>query len=156
MSYRLSKYLKQLGLLILTLRSHDKIMALCSACNLTVTGILDFVHRPEFQITREHWVSETGPVSFFRRAEWETYSVGAIMKRKVERLMLALSKRPNRVGYSFPSPEDGNGPGFRYTCFLVFRIFGRWTKSTNPVILNIIHHRLLVCRLLAYFLYNKM
>jgi hypothetical protein len=30
------------------------------------TGFMDFVHRPEFQMTRKHDVSETGPVSVFR------------------------------------------------------------------------------------------
>jgi hypothetical protein len=30
--------------------------------NLRITGFLDFVHRPDLYITRQHKVSETGPV----------------------------------------------------------------------------------------------
>jgi hypothetical protein len=30
------------------------------------SGLLDFVHRPDFSITRKHNVSETGVVSVFR------------------------------------------------------------------------------------------
>jgi hypothetical protein len=40
-----------------------------------------------------------------------------------------------------PSPEDGNRPSFRNVVFSSFWNTGRWTKSKNPVILNVIHHR---------------
>jgi hypothetical protein len=33
---------------------------------LGITGFMDFVHTPEFQITIEHNVSETGSVSILR------------------------------------------------------------------------------------------
>jgi hypothetical protein len=43
---------------------------------LRITGFVDFVHSPEFQITRKHNVSETGYVTVFRLGEGDTCSVG--------------------------------------------------------------------------------
>jgi hypothetical protein len=43
-----------------------------------ITGSVDFVHRPELEITGKHNVSETGSVSVFRRREGDTYSVGSL------------------------------------------------------------------------------
>jgi hypothetical protein len=43
-----------------------------------ITGFLDFVHRPEFFITRKHNVTETGSVSILRRGKIDTYSVGSL------------------------------------------------------------------------------
>jgi hypothetical protein len=44
----------------------------------TITGFVDFVHRPEFEITWKHSASETGPVSIFWWGEGDTYSVGCL------------------------------------------------------------------------------
>jgi hypothetical protein len=51
----------------------------------------------------------------------------------VQLLRLALSKESNRIGVSFPSPEDGNRPSFR-NVFLFIYNSERWTKSRNLVI----------------------
>jgi hypothetical protein len=53
-------------------------------------------------------------------------------------LRLALSKRPNRVGVSLSSPEDGNRYSFQNVVFSSFENSGLWTKSRIPVILNVI------------------
>jgi hypothetical protein len=39
------------------------------------------------------------------------------------------------------SPEDGNRSSFRNVVFSCIYNSRRWTKPTNPVILNVIHHR---------------
>jgi hypothetical protein len=58
----------------------------------------------------------------------------------VQWLSLALSKRPNRVSPS-PHLKTETDP-FPKRCFVVIQNSGRWTKSTNPMILSIIHqHR---------------
>jgi hypothetical protein len=41
---------------------------------LGITGFLDFVHRPEFQITRKRNVSETESLCVFKRGQGDTYS----------------------------------------------------------------------------------
>jgi hypothetical protein len=53
--------------------------------------------------------SETGPASVFRRGGADTHSVGS----------LRISKGPNRVGVSFPSPEEETGPVSGTLCSLV-------------------------------------
>jgi hypothetical protein len=55
-----------------------------------------------------------------------------------ERLKLALSNGPNRVGVSLPSPEEGNNPVSETLGFLDGYNSGRWTKSINSVILSVI------------------
>jgi hypothetical protein len=55
--------------------------------------------------------------------------------------MLVLSKGPNRVGVSFPHLRTKTDPVFETLCFLVIQNSGRWTKSSNPVVLGVIHHR---------------
>jgi hypothetical protein len=60
---------------------------------------------------------------------------------EVQWLRLALSKGPNRVGVSFPSPEDGNRSRFRNFLFsscLQFRTMNKFHKPSYSVI----HHRL--------------
>jgi hypothetical protein len=52
---------------------------------------------------------------------------------------LTLSKRPNRVGDSFPSPEDGNRSSFLNVVFSSIYSSERWTKYRNPGILNCSH-----------------
>jgi hypothetical protein len=45
--------------------------------------------------------------------------------------MLALSKRPNRVGVSLLSPEDGNRPSFRnvvFSSYLEFQTIDKMHK----------------------------
>jgi hypothetical protein len=48
---------------------------------------------------------------------------------------------PDRVGVSFPSPEDGNRSSLRYVVFSSILNSGRWTKSRNPVILSVKQYR---------------
>jgi hypothetical protein len=43
-----------------------------------ITGFVDFVHRPEFEITRKHSFSETGSVSIFKWREGDKYSNGPL------------------------------------------------------------------------------
>jgi hypothetical protein len=45
-----------------------------------IIGIVDFDHRPEFQISRRHNVSKTGSVSTFRCGKGDTCSVGSFRK----------------------------------------------------------------------------
>jgi hypothetical protein len=52
-----------------------------------------------------------------------------------------FSKVPNRVDVSLPSPEDGNRSSFRNVVFSCTWNTGRWTKSRNPLILSVVHHR---------------
>jgi hypothetical protein len=49
-------------------------------------------------------------------------------------------RRPNRVRVSLLSAEDGNRSRFETLCFLIVYNSGRWAKSINPLILNVIHH----------------
>jgi hypothetical protein len=73
--------------------------------------------------TRKHNVSETGFGSVLRwRDRWW--------------LRLALSKAPNRVGFSLLTPEDGNRSSFRNVVFSIIYNPRRWTKPRSPVILN--------------------
>jgi hypothetical protein len=76
---------------------------------------VDFAHRPDFCTTRKHKVLETGS--------------GSVLSP-----CLALSKGPNRVGVSLPSPEDGNRSSFRNVVFSSYLEFGTMDKPTNPVI----------------------
>jgi hypothetical protein len=46
---------------------------------LRITGVLDFVHRPEFK-KLENAVLETGSASILRRKEEDAYSVGPLRK----------------------------------------------------------------------------
>jgi hypothetical protein len=45
-----------------------------------------------------------------RERETDRLALLGLLERasNIQRLRLALSKRPNRVGVFFPSPEDGN------------------------------------------------
>jgi hypothetical protein len=47
-------------------------------------------------------------------------------------LKLAPSKRPNRVGVSLPSPEDGTGSSFRNVAFWNYLGFRTTNKVHNP------------------------
>jgi hypothetical protein len=49
---------------------------------------------------------------------------------------VALSKGPNRVGVSVPSPEEGKRSSFRNVVIPSIYNSGRWTKSRNPLILR--------------------
>jgi hypothetical protein len=107
-------------------------------------GVLDFFHRPKNKITGIKITMFRKlvllPSSGDMRGEGRnTYSVGS-------RLRLALSKGPNRVGVPpFPlfSPEDGSRTSFRNVVILtvIILFFGRWEKSKNPLLHNIIHRR---------------
>jgi hypothetical protein len=39
------------------------------------------------------------------------------------------------------SPEDGNRSSFRIAVFSSIQNSGEWTKSRNPVVVSVIHHR---------------
>jgi hypothetical protein len=55
-------------------------------------------------------------------------------------LRLALSNKPNRVGYFNPYPEEQSRSRFWNTVFFcVFQNTRWWTKSKNPVILTTIN-----------------
>jgi hypothetical protein len=59
----------------------------------------------------------------------------------VEWLRLALSKGPNRVGVSLHLRTETD-PVSERSCFSSnYFESGRWTKSENPVIMCVIHHR---------------
>jgi hypothetical protein len=48
--------------------------------------------------------------------------------------MLPLSKGPNRLGVSLPSPKDVNGPSFRnfvFSSYLEFRTMGKLQKPND-------------------------
>jgi hypothetical protein len=66
--------------------------------SLIITGFLDFIHRPKFQITRKLNVLETESVSVFRWRERDTYLVASLEQW----LRLVLSMRPNRIGGCLP------------------------------------------------------
>jgi hypothetical protein len=86
--------------------------------------------------TRTHNVSETGSVS--RETTTLLCSLERASNDWVQWLRLALSKEPNRVGVSLPSPEEGNRSSSRNVVFPSTYDFGRWEKSRNPVILSIL------------------
>jgi hypothetical protein len=67
---------------------------------------------------------------------------GTITENEVEiyATNLVLSKGPN-WGVFPPSPEDGNRSSFCNVVFSSLYNTWRWTKSNNPVILSVIHHR---------------
>jgi hypothetical protein len=85
-----------------------------------ITGFLDFVHRPVFWKTREHNVSGTGSVSFFRWA-------------RVTQECRCLSLTWGQKKIHFPKS---------YVLSSFFKILDDGHKSKNPVILSVIHHRL--------------
>jgi hypothetical protein len=58
--------------------------------------------------------------------------------------MFSLSKGPNRVGISLPSPKDRNRSSFRNGVFSSIWNSRRWLEPRNPVILSTarMHYRL--------------
>jgi hypothetical protein len=95
---------------------------------LRITGFLDSVHRPVFQITRKHDVSETGSVSVFR---WGRETPTLLV---IQWLRLALSKEPNRVCVYLLSHEDGNWSSFRnvvFSSYLEFRTMDEVQKPSD-------------------------
>jgi hypothetical protein len=56
---------------------------------------------------------------------------------------ITSSFQGNQQNRCLPSPEDGNRSSFRNVVFLSPNSLesGRWTKSENPLILCVIHHR---------------
>jgi hypothetical protein len=59
----------------------------------------------------------------------------------VQWLWLVISKWPHRAGVFLLSLEDGNSFRFRNVVSSSIYKSGRWTKSRNPVILSVMHHR---------------
>jgi hypothetical protein len=47
---------------------------------LRITGLMDFVHPPDFEITRKHNVSENESTSALRWREGDTCSIGSIRR----------------------------------------------------------------------------
>jgi hypothetical protein len=75
---------------------------------------MDSVHLPGFLIQRKYNVSET---------MFPSSGEGRDTPNLDQWLRLALSKGLNRVRFSVPSPEDGNGSQFPKRCpFFVLRI----------------------------------
>jgi hypothetical protein len=64
------------------------------------------------------------------------------MFQKLDLFPLGLSKGPNRVGVS-PHVRLETDPVSEKSCFYLLNSLqsGRWTKSENPLILCVIHHR---------------
>jgi hypothetical protein len=87
----------------------------------TVTGLMDFVHRPEFLITRKRNVSGTGCVSVSRWVE-----------ENIQWSRLVLSEGPNKVGVSLPSPVDGNRSSFRNVVFSIYLEFRTMDQVPKP------------------------
>jgi hypothetical protein len=56
-------------------------------------------------------------------------------------LRLALSKEPNRVAVSLPSPEEGNRSSFRNAVFqyLEFRTMDKVQKPSNSKLIVLVH-----------------
>jgi hypothetical protein len=67
--------------------------------------------------------------------------IASVSDMGVQWLRLALSKGPNRVGVSLHLRMETD-PVSEMSCFSSNYLKpGRWTKSENPVILCVIHHR---------------
>jgi hypothetical protein len=86
--------------------------------------------------------SETGygNWAFIRQQKEIPALLGPLERTVVE--VSSFSKRPNRVGVSFPSPEDGKKLSSRNIVFFTYLVIyksGRWTESR--VTLRVIHHR---------------
>jgi hypothetical protein len=56
-------------------------------------------------------------------------------------MKLALSEEPYILGVSSSHPRTEADQVSEKLCSLVFYNTGRWTKSKNPVILSVMHHR---------------
>jgi hypothetical protein len=90
-----------------------------SILNPRNTEFMDFVHRPEFKITREHSVVDLFPSSSARRDS----------RTLTQWLTLVLSKGPNREVVSPLSPEDGNRFSFRNVLFSIYLEFWMMGKA---------------------------
>jgi hypothetical protein len=82
-------------------------------------------------------------VSEFRKANADVmrHEINELTSINGQLLRLALSKEPNRVCVSLPSPEDGYDLVSETLCFLFSHNSGRWKKFTNPVIPKIKQER---------------
>jgi hypothetical protein len=67
---------------------------------------------------------------------------------RVQWLTLVLSKRPNIVGASLPSPEDGNTSSFRNVAFSIYLEFRKMDTDQNLMILGVMHLCQLVLQLI--------
>jgi hypothetical protein len=90
-------------------------------------------------MARNHSVSATGSGSFLRWKEEDTYFAGSLRKRcpkwlnlENEWLRLVLSMKPNTVGVSLHSPEDGNKSSFRNVVFFSYLEFWTLDKVHTP------------------------
>jgi hypothetical protein len=97
--------------------------------------VLDFAHHPEFQMLEN---------TTFRKLDLfppsgEARETPTLLGQStlIQWLRLALSEGPNRVGVSFPSPEERNRFSFGNVSSSIWNS-GRRAKSRNPVILRIL------------------
>jgi hypothetical protein len=117
-------------------------------------GFLDFFHRLKKKITTIKITTFRKlvllPSSGEKRGKRGTPTLLCPLRRISQPqsldlwLRLALSKGPNRVGVPpFPlfSPEEGSRTSFRNVVILIAVILfvGRWKKSKNPLLHNIVH-----------------
>jgi hypothetical protein len=102
-----------------------------------IMGFLDYVHRPVFYKTQNSTMFQKLGLFLSSGQDWKRLLCWVHYKElKVQWLRLALPNRPNRIGVSHPSPEDGNRYSFRNVVFYSFQNTGRCTESGNPVILT--------------------
>jgi hypothetical protein len=80
------------------------------------------------------------PRSDFLGSFWLQLEIPTLLG-PLERANLNHWKGLNRVGFSLPSPEDGNRSSFRNIAFSSIYNSGRWTKPRNLVILRVMHLR---------------
>jgi hypothetical protein len=85
----------------------------------------------------KHNILENETVSVFRWVEGNNYFVGSVRKSWCDDWGQLFLRDPNREVF-LPSPEDGNRSSFRNILFPSILHSGRWTKSTNPAIQNVI------------------
>jgi hypothetical protein len=98
-------------------------------------GFSDFVHRPDSKEL------EDKNITFRKLDVFPSSDEGApTLLGPLERANLNQWTQQSR---RLPSPEDENRSRFRNVVFLSSNSLesGRWTKSENPLILCVIHHR---------------
>jgi hypothetical protein len=93
---------------------------------LRITGSVDFVHRSYFWTTRKRNVSKHILCWIHQKSE--------SFPPPPQWLMLALSKKLNKVGVSFPLPEEGNLSNFRIVVFSSYLEFLTMVKVQRPSI----------------------
>jgi hypothetical protein len=98
-----------------------------------ITGFVNFVHHPEFQILQS--------TTFIKMDMFPSSVLGRETPTLLGLLLRANLNHWTRAGVSLPTPEDAKHTQFPKGCFLVIKNSEQWIKSTNPVILSVMHHR---------------